>query len=82
MEVSNNILAGLGGDYDGDVLNLIALFSNEQYEQLKRLDPTYLVISNNDGNFNRTYSVDKDNKLAVYLLNHNLGEEIEYDIVD
>ena len=82
MEVSNNILSGMGGDYDGDVLNLIALFSHEQYEQFKRLDPTYQVISNNDGRFNRTYGQSKDTKLSTYLLNHNLGEEIETEVID
>lgn len=64
------------------MLNLIALFSEEQYEQFKRMDPTYLVISNNDGKFNRTYSLSKDAKLAAYLLNHNLGEDITYDVID
>ena len=71
LNLSNNILAGMGADYDGDVLNLIALFARSQYEDFKALDPTYQLISNNDGNFNRTFSINKDNSLAVYLLNEN-----------
>lgn len=78
LNLSNNILAGMGADYDGDVLNLIALFARSQYEDFKALDPTYQLISNNDGNFNRTFSINKDNSLAVYLLNENrTGEPLE-----
>lgn len=66
------------GDYLFALLNLIALFARSQYEDFKALDPTYQLISNNDGNFNRTFSINKDNSLAVYLLNENRsGEPLE-----
>ena len=32
------------------------------------LDPMYQIISSNNGNFNRTYTITKDAKLAAYLL--------------
>lgn len=56
------------GDYLSLLLNIIALFSKEQYEGFKMLDPMYQIISSNNGNFNRTYTITKDAKLAAYLL--------------
>ena len=75
--ISNNILAGMGADYDGDTLNIIALFSEEQYEQLKVQDPVNQLISYNDGLFNRTYSLNKDSQIAVYLLNNPKSKNVD-----
>ncbi|QPI16996.1 DNA-directed RNA polymerase beta' subunit [Staphylococcus phage vB_StaM_SA1] len=74
--ISNNILAGMGADYDGDTLNIIALFSQEQYNMLKVQDPVNQLISYNDGLFNRTYSLNKDSQIAVYLLNNPKSKEV------
>lgn len=63
-------------DYDGDTLNIIALFSEEQYEQLKVQDPVNQLISYNDGLFNRTYSLNKDSQIAVYLLNNPKSKDV------
>lgn len=63
-------------DYDGDTLNIIALFSEEQYEQLKVQDPVNQLISYNDGLFNRTYSLNKDSQIAVYLLNNPKSKNV------
>ena len=82
MSISNNILSGLGADFDGDVLNLIALFSEDQYREFSALDPINQIISNNDGKFNRTFSVDKDSRLAIYLMNNPNCEDVELEIVD
>lgn len=60
-----------------DVLNQIAQFSKEQYLELIPLDPTYQIISNNDGAFNRNFSLNKDPRLATYLLNNPHGEDVE-----
>lgn len=65
-----------------DVLNLIALYSQEQYEQFKTLDPVNQIISNNDGKFNRVFSLDKDSRLAVYLLSNPNSEKITVEVVD
>lgn len=81
MQLSNNILSGMGADFDGDVLNIIALFSREQYENFKMLDPMYQIISPNDGNFNRTFTITKDAKLAAYLL-ANTKKDNEVTVVD
>ena len=82
MSVSNLILAGLGADYDGDVLNLIALFGEQQYQQFHKMDPYNQSISVNDGLFNRTASLDKDPKVAVYLLSNPNADDITYNIID
>ena len=82
MSVSNLILAGLGADYDGDVLNLIALFGEKQYQQFHKMDPYNQSISVNDGLFNRTASLDKDPKVAVYLLSNPNADDITYNIID
>ena len=81
MQLSNNILSGMGADYDGDVLNIIALFSREQYEAFQMLDPVYQIISSNDGNFNRTFTITKDAKLAAYLL-ANTKKDNMVEVID
>ena len=81
MAVSNLILAGLGGDFDGDVLNLIALFSQSQYEKFIKMDPFNQSISMNDGLFNRTAALNKDPKVAVYLLNNPRFDKLELELV-
>lgn len=63
-----------------DVLNVIALFSNEQYESLSVQDPRYQLISYNDGSFNRSFSFDKDSKIAVYLLNNPDDKDITISV--
>ncbi|WPH64174.1 DNA-directed RNA polymerase beta' subunit [Staphylococcus phage vB_StaM_PB50] len=60
-----------------DTLNIIALFSEEQYEQLKVQDPVNQLISYNDGLFNRTYSLNKDSQIAVYLLNNPKSKNVD-----
>ena len=71
----------MGADYDGDVLNIIALFSREQYEAFQMLDPVYQIISSNDGNFNRTFTITKDAKLAAYLL-ANTKKDNMVEVID
>ncbi|QXN67923.1 DNA-directed RNA polymerase subunit beta' [Listeria phage LPJP1] len=70
LSLCNNVLAGLGGDYDGDVLNIIALFSKEQVKEFEKIKPSNLIISVNNGDFNRDYGLDKDTLQAAYLLNN------------
>jgi len=57
-------------------LNIIALFSEEQYDMLKVQDPVNQLISYNDGLFNRTYSLNKDSQIAVYLLNNPKSKDV------
>lgn len=72
----------MGADFDGDTLNIIALFSKEQYEAFKVQDPVNQLISYNDGLFNRTYSLNKDSQIAVYLLNNPKSKKYDIKIKD
>lgn len=65
-----------------DVLNIIALFSEEQCNEFEALDPVNQIISNNDGKFNRAFSLNKDSRLAVYLLNNPYSEDNEVELLD
>lgn len=46
------------------------------------MDPYNQSISVNDGLFNRTASLDKDPKVAVYLLSNPNVDDITYNIID
>ena len=70
LSMSNNILSPFGADYDGDVLNIIAIFTDRQSKDFKLFKPQNLLVSMNDGKFNSEFSLQKDQKLAVYLLNN------------
>lgn len=70
LSLPNSILVPFGADYDGDVLNIIALFTNKQSKDFIDFVPQNLLISSNDGKFNTEFSLQKDQKLAVYLLNN------------
>jgi DNA-directed RNA polymerase beta' subunit len=70
LSVSNNILTNLNADYDGDVLNIIALLSDKQKEIFSRLKPASLIIHPNNGRFDRAYSLTKDARYGYELLNN------------
>ena len=70
LSLPNSILVPFAADYDGDVLNIIALFTQEQSDNFKEFIPQNLLISANNGKFNGEFSLQKDQKLAVYLLNN------------
>lgn len=67
---------------NSDVLNLIALFSQDQYKQFEVMDPQNQTISFNDGKFNRVFALDKDPRVSVYLLNNPSGNDVEYEFID
>lgn len=68
LGLSNNVLAGFGADFDGDVMNIIALFSYEQALLFKDLDPRNQLISNDTGYFSGAYAPNKDTLKAMYDL--------------
>ena len=70
LSLPNSILVPFAADYDGDVLNIIALFTKKQNKDFIDFSPENLIISSNDGKFNPEFSLQKDQKLAVYLLNN------------
>lgn len=71
MSLSNNVLACLGADFDGDVLNLIPIFTTDQKKAFENFKPSKLIISKNDGKFNRDFQFDKDQKLGLWNLVNN-----------
>lgn len=70
LSISNNILECLAGDYDGDTLNIIALFTTEEVEAFKCFSPSRLLISSNDGQFDSRFFLAKEQKLGIYVLNN------------
>lgn len=71
ISVSNNILSSFNADYDGDVLNIIALLTNEQKLYFENLKPASLVISSNNGKFCKDFALAKDARYGLELLNSN-----------
>jgi DNA-directed RNA polymerase beta' subunit len=65
LNVSNNILLFLAGDFDGDVLSTFSLKDISYKEHFSRLDPRLMVIDNDTGEFNRNVDLDKDYRLGI-----------------
>lgn len=70
LEISNNLLPSLSGDYDGDVLNIVPLFNKNLIEAFKCFSPAKLLIHPNDGKFNKDFSLEKEQKLGIFILNN------------
>lgn len=70
LEISNNCLPSLSGDYDGDVLNIVALFNRRLVEAFECFSPARLLIHPNDGKFNKDFSLEKEQKLGIFILNN------------
>jgi hypothetical protein len=68
ISVSNNILSNLNADYDGDVLNIFALLTQEQKHYFDTLKPTNLIIDKNNGKFDRGFSLSKDARYGLEIL--------------
>ena len=68
ISVSNNILSNLNADYDGDVLNIFALLTQDQKEYFKALRPSNLIIDKNNGKFDRGFSLGKDSRYGLEIL--------------
>jgi len=66
MSIHNGILSLLAGDYDGDVLNIISLKDNETKELMKEVfSPVNLIIDANNGNFNESLNLERDQVLGL-----------------
>jgi hypothetical protein len=70
LGISNNLLAALSGDYDGDVLNIIPIFDNTMKEHFSLLSPTNFLVDRNNGKFNGDFDLAKDQILGIFLLNN------------
>ena len=58
--IPNLILSLISGDYDGDVLNHVALFGKEFIDLFQGMRPSKLVLDLNTGDFNRNFLPMKD----------------------
>jgi DNA-directed RNA polymerase beta' subunit len=66
MSINNCILPLLNADYDGDVLNLISIKDTEIREAMKAVfSPKRFLISPNDGRFNTSLSLARDQILGL-----------------
>jgi len=66
MSVNNLILSCLGGDYDGDVLNLISIKDKDTRELFKKVfSPIHLIIDPNNGRFNNNLNLERDQVLGI-----------------
>ena len=63
LGISNNILPLIAGDYDGDVINIIALFETNLIKKMERFKPSNLLYLNNE--FNTKLSLEKDQILGI-----------------
>lgn len=71
MSISNNILTCLAGDYDGDVLNLISIKDKTTRELFKSVfSPVHLLIDPNNGEFNDSLNLERDQVLGINNLLH------------
>jgi hypothetical protein len=66
MSINNCILPLLNADYDGDVLNLISIKDTEIRDAMKAVfSPKRFLIAPNDGRFNPSMSLAKDQILGL-----------------
>lgn len=66
MSVPLNVLGLLAGDFDGDVLNIISLKAKEFVNAFSIFNPRRLMIDKNNGKFNRTMGLIKDQMIGLY----------------
>jgi len=66
MSIHNSILSLLGGDYDGDVLNVVSLKDTETRILMKEVfSPVNLMIDANNGEFNKSLNLERDQILGL-----------------
>lgn len=68
LQISNNILSSCNADFDGDVLNMIPLFNKHLIEAFECFAPYKLMINANDGKFNSDFSLEKEQKIGLFVM--------------
>jgi DNA-directed RNA polymerase beta' subunit len=68
LSISNLVLPCISGDYDGDVLNIVMLFSKSFVELFKPYAPSNLVIDTDSGEFNGNFKPFKDIEIGLQSL--------------
>ena len=65
LNINNGLLNLLAGDYDGDVLNLIALMEDWYVDEFGIFQPHCMTIDRNNGNFNRDVGLSRDRVAGI-----------------
>lgn len=63
--INNLILSIMGADYDGDVLNQVALLDETFKRYFEPFCPSSLIFNSNNGKFNTRFSLDRDQILGL-----------------
>lgn len=68
LSINNLILPPISGDYDGDVLNIVAIYSDRFVELFSRFKPSNLMIGPTESKFNRNFVPFKDIQVGLEKL--------------
>lgn len=67
LSVPLSILTGLNADFDGDILNIIAILNESIKRMFRKYDPiTRMIIARDTGLLNTYFSVSKSQKIDLY----------------
>ena len=79
LSVPLSILPGLNADFDGDILNIIAIIDPAIKYMFRKFDPiTRMIVARDTGLLNSYFSVEKSQKIDLYFF-ATLGE-MENDV--
>lgn len=68
MSIPLSILPGLNADFDGDILNIIALVNEEMKYMFRKFDPIKrMIVSRDTGKLNSYFTITKSQKNDLYL---------------
>ena len=68
FSLNNNILRLIGGDYDGDEVNICPLFDKKVVENFSIFNPKYMAIDRSTLGFNTALEISKDHLLGLTIL--------------
>ena len=67
LSVPLSILPGLNADFDGDILNIIALLDKSLVYMFRKFDPiSRMIIDSDTGLLNDYFMIRKDQKIVLY----------------
>ena len=62
-----SILPGLNADFDGDILNIIGVMTDELKYMFRKFDPvSRMIISRDSGLLNEYFSIEKSQLIDLY----------------
>jgi hypothetical protein len=69
LSVPLSVLPGLNADFDGDILNIIGLMTDELVYAFRKFDPvTRMIISRDSGLLNEYFTLTKCQLIDLYYL--------------